>query len=170
MVGAPQGLDERHEILLGFRQGSRPHLPVGLGVGFPVVQGHSIGRDVLLVAGELRRHCLLGEQAGAKELIPDDVVLHAEGARAVKGQPEAPVAIGGHWQPMFRHFLGGPVVRPAVFPQEGQDDGHPFQGHDGFQGQVAVVGQMAGEIIGAELVFRVQAVSLQIIRPLGQQG
>ena len=59
-----------------------------------------------------------------------------------------------------------------------ESEGHQRQvGHnavgrhpqDGLDGQVAVVGQVPGEVIGAQLVLRVQTVAPQVVGPGGQQ-
>ena len=38
---------------------------------------------------------------------------------------------------------------------------------DGFDGEVGVVGDVAGEVVGGELVFGVEAFFLQVVGPAG---
>ena len=83
------------------------------------------------------------------------------------------VAVGGHLLPLLRQLLGELRVllrASALSPRHVGQLAVRRQGHDGLDREVGVVGQMAGEVVGAELVLRVESLLLQVFRPLRQGG
>ena len=80
------------------------------------------------------------------------------------------VPVAGHFFPLFGHFAG-PLHVFFFNILVAQQAGHVAVGSDaqnGFYRQVGVVGQMAGKVIGAQLVFRIQALFYQVAHPAGQ--
>ena len=80
------------------------------------------------------------------------------------------VLIAGHFFPLFGHLAG--LVHVFFFQVLfAQQAGHVTvrgDAQDGFYRQVGIVGQMAGKVVGAQLVFRIQALFYQVAHPAGQ--
>ena len=74
-----------------------------------------------------------GEEAGAEKLVPDDVVLHAEGTGLVEGQPEGAVALGGVLLPVGGHLGGNIHVLLSLVCLAGHlaEDGEGGDTHNG---------------------------------------
>ena len=124
---------------------------------------------------EVEGHFLLadfgGEEVEAEDLVPDEVVLLAPGAGAVEGEAVV-VAVA---RPRC------PAVRPSsvrqscdtrsatsALPIAAAICGVGAEADDGLDREVGVVGQVAGEVVGAELVLGIEALARQVVGPLGQ--
>jgi hypothetical protein len=163
------GLDDGGEILGRFRQARRPDAPVHLGVGLAIVQRQSITVLDLPVMGHFLARYGSREQVQAQDAVPHEVVLLAPRAGLVEGQSRV-VVVGRHDDPAHGVLLGDLPIVGRLLPVAG----HLAELRVGPQGEnclhrkVHVVGQVAGEVVGAELVLRIEALRLEELGPLGQ--
>ena len=149
--------DEGLEIRRGFGQGRAPERPVRLGQAGARVKRQTIILEHRLVEGNLPLGDLGREDVEAENAVPDQVVFLAPGVGPVEGEPVM-VAFGGDLHPMLGVRLGQIMVLRGVrrITAHAAQIAVSGQAEDGFDGEVGVVGQVAHEVIGAELVFGVQ--------------
>ena len=161
--------DDRLEVSLGVGERGAPEAPVGLSKLGARVQGHAVALHDFLVIGDFPLRRLWWEDVQTEDTVPGQVVFLAPGVRLVEGEAIV-VALGGYLHPMLR-------IRPRereIFLRVCGVASHPAQiavgseTQDRFDREIGVVGQVAHEVVGAELVLRVQAVLLQVICPLRQ--
>ena len=160
VVGGPQGGDVALKVGVAPEQGGGPDQPVRLGVVGAVVQGHTVGLEAGEVGLYLALQHLGGEDIRAEELIPHGVVLHGVGAGAVEGQTVGAVTVGGAVGPGCRHAagLGDIMLVLGLVAPHAVEETEASHTHDGLDGEVTVVGEVAREIVGAELILGVLTV------------
>ena len=79
------------------------------------------------------------------------------------------IALQSHGLPLAGHLLGSNGV---LLPESA----YPFCCHlrvsgdsfDRLDGQVGVMGKMTGEIVGTKLIFRIEPLVFQVVRPFRQ--
>ncbi len=83
------------------------------------------------------------------------------------------------WLPVLAsviHCLAKPSADLVVLLVSGRvaahlgEHGVCAESFDGFHREVHVVGEVAGEVVGAELVFRIETLFREVVRPLGKNG
>jgi len=162
-------IDESLEVVLVLCQRRRPEDPVELRVARPVVQGQPVGVLHLLVVFHLRAEHLCREQIETEKLIPHEVVFLAPRAGLVERQAVV-IAVVGLLDP-----AGGKLLRQLrVFVCLGLVASHRAelavgaQAANGLGREVHVVRQVACEVVGAELVLRIEAFGLEVLGPRRQ--
>src|SRR5271166_4285250 len=178
---AADGLEESIPVGRVFGQGGGPYLPVELGVGSAVVERQPVAVQVLEIEGDLGLAHTRREEAEPEDLVPYQVVLLAPGAGLVEGEPvmvchptnQRPVAgdpcvsVPCHRLPFFCHLTRQVLVLvgEGSIPCAAGHLGKSGEALDGLDGEIGIVRKMTGEVVGGELVGRVQTLVFQILRP-----
>ena len=77
------------------RRASYPKQPIGFCIPLPAVQRDAVGELLPLIAGNLTGIKGIRQKCRVPELVPDGIILEAEGVGAIIRQTGAAVRIGG---------------------------------------------------------------------------
>ena len=166
---AIHGVQQSSEVsrLLGERRG--PERPVQLGVILPAVEWQPECILLRLVEVHLLAQHGAGEQVQAKNAVPDDIVLLAPGSRFLERQGGV-AAVVRFLYPLVGELLCQLSIfgRLRLLAAQLAELTEGAQAADRLGREVYVVREMAGEVVGAELVLRVKALGLEVLGPLLQ--
>ena len=165
------GVDDGVELLGCGGECRGPYRPVEFGVACAAVEWETVAVEFFEVEGDFGFADGLGEEVVVEELIPDKIVFLAPGAGTVEGEFVV-VAFLRHADPLFGHgFRCGLILfGDGVLIEKVGEVGVGGEGVDGFDGEVGVVSDVAGEVVGRELIFGVEAFLFQVFGPFGELG
>ena len=148
-----------------------PKLPIKFRVGLAAVERQAVAVEVIFVKGNFLLRHFRREEVEAQNFVPNQIVFLAPGAGLVKGQAEM-VAVTRHLHPALGELLRlDPIFnRGVLLSLHVENLRVRAQAENGFDGEVRVVRQVTGKVVGAELVFRIKSILHQVIRPQFQNG
>ena len=172
LVGiGPDAVAELQECIVVGGHACHPHYPVRFRISLAVVEWQSVAVLMLQVELDFATHHVFREEVQSPQLIPNHVVLDAPGAAAVEGK-FIMVAVAGIDFPYLCHLARLLLERsPACLALSLHASQFSIGGNteDGFQREVGIMGPVACEVVGAQLVFRVLSVIPEVDGPLAQE-